>query len=363
LSDRPLRVLVVDDSVLYRMSIRRALVQIPGVEVVDSAVDGKQALEKLAQHDPDLLTLDVQMPGTDGIEVLREMRRRGVRARAVMVSSLTAAGAAATTDALLEGAFDFLCKPAGSDPEQNLRELRDALQERIDAFRATCSDAAPASRATTFAAATPEAATPARTSRAAGHDVPEVVVVASSTGGPEALRVVLPALPASLSVPVLVVQHMPADFTAALARRLAELCPLPVVEGRDGMAVERGKGRIVVAPGGLQTRIRQEGTGALRMRCVDEPPENGCRPAADFLLRSVAPVFGAKALAVVLTGMGRDGTSGCRDVKEHGGRVIAQAAEGCIVFGMPRSVIEAGLADQVAELPRIADAIVDATAP
>lgn len=353
MSDRPLRVLVVDDSVLYRMTLRRALVQIPGVEVVDSAVDGTQALEKLAQHDPDLLTLDVQMPGADGIEVLREMRRRGVRARAIMVSSLTAAGAAATTDALFEGAFDFLCKPSGSDAEQNLRELREALQEKIDAFRATRGDAPPAARA-------PGAASGAgaRTGAGAARRVPEVVAIASSTGGPEALRVLLPAIPASFAVPILVVQHMPADFTAALARRLGELCPLPVVEGRDGMLVDRGKGRIVVAPGGLQTRIRREGTGALRLRCVDEPPENGCRPAADFLFRSVGPVFGDQALAVVLTGMGRDGTAGCREIKQHGGRVVVQSAEGCVVFGMPRSVIEAGLADQVVDLPRLAGCIV-----
>ena len=278
----PTRVLVVDDSALYRQSITNVLRDSPDVVVVGRAADGAAALEQIAELDPDLLTLDVQMPGIDGIGVLREIKSRRGRARAIMVSSFTAAGAEVTTEALLEGAFDFVLKPSGGTPEANREQLKEALLQRIVAFRE--SQQGRLSRrpirvpAGGVAETTPHATSPCR-----------AVLIGTSTGGPAALKTVLSKLPESLSVPVLVVQHMPPKYTQSLAARLDTLCPLRVMEAVDGAEVEAGT--VLIAPGGRHMQLRRKGQ-QFSTQLIDDPPELGCRPAINYLLRSAADVSG-----------------------------------------------------------------------
>ena len=346
--DVPVRLLIVDDSALYRLAIRQSLQDLPGVVIVGVAKDGVDALQKIEEFDPDLLTLDVQMPDMDGIEVLQEINRRGLRPKAIMVSSLTAHGAQATTDALLEGAFDFILKPSSTDSAENRALLKDALAERITAFRQTSRDIGGTQPGAVFV---PVLGTTARPSRV----VPcQAVVIGVSTGGPAALKEVLPALPADLPVPVLVVQHMPAQYTRALAGRLDEMCKLNVVEAASGSEVKPGS--VLVAPGSRQMKLRRRDDRVLA-QITDDAPENGCRPALDYLLRSVVRVFGGDVLSVIMTGMGRDGFLGCQLLKEQGGSVFIQHPRGCVVFGMPKAVMDGGLADRVLPLGRIAPAI------
>jgi two-component system chemotaxis response regulator CheB len=353
LSDTPLRILVVDDSALYRQSITNVLRGVSDAHVVGSAGNGLEALAKIAELDPDLLTLDVQMPDMNGIEVLREMNRRRMRTKAIMVSGLTHQGAQVTTDALMEGAFDFILKPSSGDSNANRQALCDALSERILAFRQS-RDRSGYSRSPQLAnrSVAPEAVVDhAPVPRSACR----AVILGTSTGGPLALKTVLPRLPAVLSVPVLVVQHMPATYTASLASRLNAASELEVVEAVDQMAASAG--RVILAPGGRHLKLVDSAAG-LRVRLSDDPPENSVRPAADYLLRSAADALGGDVLAVIMTGMGRDGLEGCRRLRQEGGYVFAQGQEDCVVFGMPKAVIDAGLADRVLPLGKIAPAIV-----
>jgi two-component system chemotaxis response regulator CheB len=348
-TDAPVRILIVDDSALYRLAIRHSLQDLPGVIIVGVAKDGVDALQKIEEFAPDLLTLDVQMPDIDGIGVLREIKRRRLRTKAIMVSSLTAHGAKATMDALLEGAFDFILKPSSAESGENGRLLKDALAERIAAFRQTSRDR---DALKPGAVSVPEPDTTARSSKPVSC---QAVVIGVSTGGPSALKQVLPALPANLPVPVLVVQHMPAKFTGALAGRLDEICKLNVVEAASGSEVKPGS--VLVAPGGRQMKLRRQDDRVI-VQITDDAHENGCRPAVDYLLRSVVSVFGGDVLSVVMTGMGRDGFLGCQLLKQQGGSVFVQHPRGCVVFGMPKAVMDGGLADRVLPLSRIAPAIV-----
>jgi two-component system chemotaxis response regulator CheB len=346
----PVRILVVDDSALYRQSLHNILRDVAGAVIVGVAKDGAQALQKIEELDPDLLTLDVQMPGMDGIQVLREVKRRRLRPRAIMVSSLTSEGAQVTTDALLEGAFDFILKPSGSDSISNRQQLRSALEEKLAAFReASGRRATRGGRAQRVGAGAVMEAAPAPGA------VCQAVVIGTSTGGPEALKAVLPKLPAALGVPILVVQHMPAQYTLSLAARLNEICQLQVAEAQDWS--EAIAGSVLVAPGGRQMKVESDG-GRLLVRVNDDPPERGVRPSVDYLLRSVADELSGNALAVIMTGMGRDGLEGCKRLKQAGGYVFAQCQDDCVVYGMPKAVIEESLADRALPLGKIAPAIV-----
>jgi two-component system chemotaxis response regulator CheB len=354
LSDGVIRILVVDDSALYRQLLRNVLREIPDVEVVGTAKSGQEALDLVQEMSPDLLTLDVRMPGTDGIEVLRELKRRRSRTKAVMVSSLTADGAQVTTDALLEGAFDFIHKPSSSDANANRQSLHTALLDKIQTFRASFSSKL--ARRPGSAALKPgePPARPEEDFDAALAGRCEAVVIGTSTGGPVALREVLPLLPGDFAVPLLIVQHMPPQYTHSLAARLNEASPLEVVEGCDGMPLEPGWAYI--APGGRHMKVGLR-AGRKVIRITDDPPENSCRPAADYLFRSAAEMFDGKVLAVIMTGMGRDGVEGCRAIKQRGGFVMTQQADSCVVYGMPKAVVEEQLTDQVVSLERLASAI------
>jgi two-component system, chemotaxis family, protein-glutamate methylesterase/glutaminase len=364
-----LRVLVVDDSALYRQLVRNVLRDIPDVEVVGVAKTGTEALELIPKLTPQLLTLDVQMPDMNGLELLRELKQRRSPVKAIMLSSLTAEGTKVTTDALLAGAFDFIQKPSGPDAGANRDILFAALTEKLNAFRASIKSKLSQTKKSAAASAEnskPVAADSTSTtntssekpalSSAASSKFIQAVVIGTSTGGPVALREVLPKLPSDLGIPVFVVQHMPANFTRSLADRIGDVSRLPISEGSHGTVVEAN--RIYIAPGGFHLRITRNQRGQPMLETSEDPPEHNCRPAVDYLFRSAAAVYGGKLLAVILTGMGRDGTEGCRLIKSMGGKVIAQHPEGCIVYGMPKAVIEEQLADRVVPLEKIADWIV-----
>ena len=351
MDSRPLKVLVVDDSALYRQTICNALREIGSVQVVGTAKDGHDALDKIKQLDPDVLTLDFEMPGLDGVQVLRRMSRRGVRAKAIMVSSYTEEGGKVTTDALMEGAFDFVLKPTKGTPDENRIALHAALLEKLVAIADTISQAAsPAVQASSD----PSNFRPPRRKRRDESKGTDAVVIGASTGGPIVLRKVLSALPGDFPVPVIVVQHMPEQFTAPLARRLNEVCELNVVETAEAQRIRAGG--VYIAKGGKHTKIVRREKHVI-VHLSDDPQENSCRPAVDYTLRSATNAYDGNVLAAILTGMGKDGVKGCEYLADKGGRVIAQSPEDCAVFGMPKAVIEQGLADSVVPGDRVAKAI------
>lgn len=336
-----IRVLVVDDSVLIRKGLTLALEADPDIEVVGSAPDGKLALQKLEQLNPDVVTLDVEMPVMDGLTTLQEIRRRGHQQRVVMLSSHTAEGASTTLEALEKGADDYAKKRTeGSTIEQCLDQLRDEIVPKIKQF----FPIRPATRAE--APRKPSvAAAPVRRSRA-----PEVLVIGISTGGPQALNTILPKFSASFPLPILIVQHMPPTFTDLLAKRLNQLSPLEVLEAKEGMEIH--KGRVLIAPGDYHLTMRRSGT-TLVAHLDQNPPENCCRPAADVLFRSAAEIWGGSVLCLVMTGMGQDGLAGARTLKANGATILAQDEASSVVWGMPGEIARAGLADALLSLSQI----------
>ena len=338
-----LSVLVVDDSALYRQMLKHAIAGIEGAEVVGTAADGLEAVEMVAELQPDLVTLDVQMPKLDGLGTLRELKRRSLQPLVVMVSSLTARGAPETVDALLHGAIDCVLKPSGMDPHLARDELRRALQARITAILTSWRDA------TGSSAVVAEPTGPPAKLVGGGGDL---IAIGASTGGPEALRKVLVQLPAGLMVPVFIVQHMPATFTESLARRLDEIAALPVQLAKPDMLVKPG--HAYLAPGGFHLNVVRRDPGVV-CKLSQAPARHGCRPSMDELLESLVDVYGERIVATILTGMGCDGLAGCRAVKAAGGAVVAQNRESSAVYGMPKAVIDAGLADVVLPLDAIGD--------
>ena len=335
----PIRVLVVDDTVVVRKLVSDVLEADPEVTVAATAPNGRVALQKVPMVAPDVVVLDVEMPVMDGLETLRALRDERPDLPVIMFSSLTERGASTTLDALALGARDYVAKPTGAGGLEGARaRVRDELVPRIKAL---------GRRPAPGAAAAPPAPRPA-SGPAARVDA---VVVGVSTGGPNALAEVLPALRADLPVPVLVVQHMPPLFTKSLAERLDRASALAVREAADGDVP--GPGTVWIAPGGRHLEAVREG-GAVRLRTHEGPPENNCRPAVDVLFRSAAAVWGRHALGVVLTGMGHDGRVGAEHLARAGARVVAQDEASSVVWGMPGAVARAGLADAVVPLGRVA---------
>lgn len=358
MSQQPLRVLVVDDSVLYRKIITELLSAIPGVEVVGTAVNGEVALTKIEQLAPDLVTLDVEMPVMDGLMTLRQLRAQGKdEVVVVMVSAFTKEGASVTVEALNLGAYDFITKPNEADPDKN-RELlslqfrpllNNLITKRI--LRQTIR---------TFGAKSGAEVVPASGTRlppAPASQRVEVIAIGISTGGPNALAELLPRLPATIRVPILIVQHMPKLFTGALADSLNSKSAIRVVEGQNDQQLAAGTAYI--APGGQQMKvIVKKNQPGYYLEINNDPPENHCLPSADYLFRSVAKVYQAHALGVIMTGMGADGTLGLRLMKRQGAQVIAQDEASCVVYGMPFEAYKAGVTDVVCPLTDIADEIV-----
>ncbi|SDQ20616.1 chemotaxis response regulator protein-glutamate methylesterase [Quadrisphaera sp. DSM 44207] len=360
----PIRVMVVDDSVVVRRIVTDVLSEDPGIEVVGTAVNGKVALAKVDQLKPELITMDIEMPEMDGIAAVRALRAKGVRAPVVMFSTLTERGASATLDALSAGADDYVTKPANvGSVAQSMDSVREQLVPKIKALTGR-PVGLPAARAGAGAGTGLGAGLGAGLGTAsvripsvpapAVRKKPAVLAIGSSTGGPEALARVLPALPASLPVPVVIVQHMPPVFTRQFAQRLDRLCALDVVEAVAGVPLEPGT--VHLAPGDHHLTVRSSG-GVLRTALDQGAPENFCRPAVDVLFRSVVQAYAGAVLAVVLTGMGADGRIGAGQVRAAGGRVLAQDQATSVVWGMPGAVTQAGFADEVLPLGEVATAV------
>ena len=362
-----LRVLVADDAVLFRRTISDALASLPEVEVVGSAANGKLALQKVRELKPDLLTLDLEMPELDGLGVLDALRQSGDKVSVIVVSALTRRGGDLTLRALEKGAFDFITKPDTGSAETSLENIRRELAPRLRALvnrlairsilhRPTPTTAPPATAYSHPTEQKPAGSNLAgiadRMNRLISQTKPEMVLIGVSTGGPVALARLLPQLPKDLGVPVLIVQHMPAVFTQSLADSLALKCALKVREAASGEVIVANT--VYIAPGGRQMRLTANLAGSRSIQITDDPPENNCRPAVDYLFRSVASHFPGRAMAVILTGMGNDGTLGLRLLKRHGAFVIAQDEASCVVYGMPKSAVDAGVADVVLPLDAIA---------
>ena len=335
-----IRVLVVDDSVVVRRLLSDALGADPAIQVVGIAPTGAIALARLPQLTPDLVTLDLEMPEMDGLATLRAIRAAYPTLPVLMVSRYTQRLARASLDALSMGASDYLTLPEHGGLANANDWIKGQLIPRIKQL------ARPAGRPSSSGVDTPRPSTTGLESRSRI----EVVAIGSSTGGPQALAAVLSALPIPFPVPMVIAQHMPPDFTRQLAERLSVLTSLTVREATPDALLEPGD--VWIARGGLHlTTIRDH--RYHRLRLLATPPENSCRPSADVLFRSVAEVFGAGVLAVVLTGMGQDGLRGCEAIRAAGGQVLTQDRATSVVWGMPGAVTEAGLSHQVLPLDEI----------
>lgn len=347
-----IRVLVVDDSAAIRRIVSDAVSQDPDLELAGTAPNGKIALDQVSRQKIDIITLDVEMPELDGLQTLRAIRQTHRTLPIIMFSALTERGARTTIEALTAGANDYLCKTGNDGAMNAVERVRAELIPRVKALVAKArawQTGAPLASPT----AAPRVALAApRTGRI------ELVAIGVSTGGPAALGELLPRLPADLPVPVLVVQHMPALFTRMLAERLSSQSKVRVEEARSGQVPEPGQ--VLIAPGDFHMVMGRE-LGSPRVSLNQGPLENGCRPAVDPMFKSVAEIFGDRALGLILTGMGVDGLRGAEAIRSRGGRIWAQDESTSVVWGMAGAVTRAGLAEQVLPLTKIADALVDAT--
>jgi two-component system chemotaxis response regulator CheB len=331
------RIVVADDSGFMRRLLAASLEKV-GYDVVGVGKDGDEALALCERLRPDAMTLDLAMPGKDGIAVLRALREAASPVPVVVVSAFSPAHGARAVDALAEGAFELVSKPAAGEPFENfVKELDDKVGAAAQA-RSPRQVASPSQR---------RPAAPAQ--RRSGK--PSLVVIACSTGGPRALADLVPKLPSPLGAGTLIVQHMPPGFTGSLATRLDNASALNVVEAGDGAPVEPHTA--LLAPGGSHLRLN----GDRRAHLSDDEAIGGLRPRADLTIKDAAERWGDRLLLVVLTGMGRDGLEGARQVKAHGGRVLVEAESSCTVYGMPRAIAEAGLADQILDLSDLPAAI------
>jgi two-component system chemotaxis response regulator CheB len=352
-----IRVLIVDDSAVIRGALGRIVDSQPDMTVVTTAPNGRVALDALRHLPVDVVLLDIEMPELDGLSALPLILGQYPATRVIMASSLTQRGAEVTMQALALGAADYIAKPAAKHGSATLASLATEIASKVRAIgRAARGNPVPrAERGAIGAAfATPATARTALLASSGGDAVPRVLAIATSTGGPNALAELLAGLPADYPLPILITQHMPPIFTTLLAQRLMRDAGRECVEATDGEPVRRGC--TYVARGDFHMTVQTlEGHPFLRL--TQTPPENYCRPAADPMLRSVASIYGASTLAVVLTGMGEDGRRGCEEVRRRGGRVIAQDEATSVVWGMPGAVVNAGLANRVLPLSDIASHI------
>jgi two-component system, chemotaxis family, protein-glutamate methylesterase/glutaminase len=343
-SPNPVRVMVVDDSAFMRFAITQQLNEDPELQVVGTASNGNEALQLIPTLQPDVITLDVEMPHLDGLSTLREIMRKYPRP-VIMFSSLTKEGASETIQALILGAVDFIAKP---NNRLDIRtEMSDIAVKIKQAAKAKVKSAVVRRR---LPAAPLESDKPEKKVHPYRKNTP-VILIGSSTGGPGALNEIIPALPANLTSPVLIVQHMPSGFTRSLAERLNNISSLKVKEAEPGD--ELMVGQVLLAPGGFHMVLDEYERIVLNQK----PTVHGVRPSVDVTLNSLTQRFGKNVIAVILTGMGSDGTLGSSILHTAGGHVIAEHEDTCVVWGMPRSVVEAGAASAVLPRPQIARAI------
>jgi two-component system chemotaxis response regulator CheB len=342
------RLLIVDDSAVIRQAVAAAFAEAPGLEVVGTASTGRLALIQIPLLQPDVVLLDISMPGMDGIETLAAIRRTQPQLPVIILNVLTTQAASATLGALIRGATDFVMKPVGDFPsEAALKVLIDELSVKVALW---CP--AGVHRPSLVAAVPPAVVRYGNGVTAARVDV---LVIGTSTGGPAALMDLMSRLPADFPVPILIVQHMPPIFTKLLADRLDATSKISVAEAEGAPTVSPGQAWI--APGDFHMEVRRDGS-VVRIVTQRNPPENSCRPAVDVLFRSVAQVYGPHVLAVVMTGMGQDGLRGCQEIRAAGGQILVQDEASSVVWGMPGFVVRAGIADQVVPLSRMGDEII-----
>ena len=355
MSDETIRVLVVDDSAFVRKVVREMLSRHADLEVVGTARDGEEALQYVEELRPDVVTCDLMMPRVDGVEfVRRQMRRRPLP---ILVLTSSPEDAPRVLETLQAGAVDLVRKPTALATDE-LLSIREQLAQKVrDAARAVVGNLR--------GEAPPEAAVPPPLKPAFSPAVPsiagkvDVVVIGISTGGPQALRRLLPMFPADFPVPIALVLHMPVGYTALYAQKLDEICALEVVEAHEG--AELRAGRVIVAQAGRHLVLRRTITGKVMAHLSMQPIDKIHRPSVDVLFRSAADVYGERVLAVVMTGMGDDGKQGASWIKACGGAVLSEAESSCVIYGMPRSVAEAGLSDAAVPLEGMAQAILQRT--
>jgi two-component system chemotaxis response regulator CheB len=347
---QPIRVLVVDDSAFLRKVVSQMLARSDAIRVIGTARDGEEALEMVEKHRPDVVTLDLMMPVMDGVEFLKEqMRRRPVP---VVVCSIAHESGEQALGALDAGAVDFVRKPTALATEK-VFEIADELIAKV-----TAAAGVRMSRVERVRAAVPAGAGPPEPRPAAGVPVVDVVVIGVSTGGPQALRHLVPQLPADFPVAVAMVLHMPIGYTEMYARRLDEISSLRVVEAHEGQVI--GAGTVFLAPAGRHLTFVRGEDGSVRAHLDVRPADTPHRPAVDVLFESAATLYGSRVLGVVMTGMGQDGLLGAAHVKAQGGRIFTEAESSCVVYGMPRVVDEASLSDRSVPLAQLAAAIMEA---
>ncbi len=357
-----IKVLVVDDTAVYRRIASDVLAEIPGVEVIGAASNGRIAMNKIASLKPDLLTLDIEMPEMNGLEVLSRIKKECPDIGAVMLSTLTLKGGDMTMKALELGAFDFICKPQSGNMDENRQALKKAMTPILKAFSRTKEikrllkggHGLQKTEQQTKKLSGQGSANRKKTGvTGSQRRKSEIVVIGISTGGPNALADMMPKLPPGLGAPILIVQHMPPVFTQSLAKSLNSKCPFEVREAVDGEIIQPGKA--LIAPGGKQMKVEAAANGISRIiRITDDAPENSCKPSADYLFRSVAHHYVGRATGVIMTGMGSDGTLGLKLMKRNSATIIAQDEASCVVYGMPGEAVKAGIVDVVAPLDKIA---------
>lgn len=341
---RVTRVLVVDDSAFVRKVVSQMLSRSPFIEVVATARDGEEALELAARHEPDVVTLDLMMPRMDGIEFLR--RQMAIRPIPVVICSIAHDSGELAMQAFDAGAVEFIQKPTALATDR-VFDLADELVAKVKAAALV--------KISRLGVVTKTAVVPAAPLPVAPKGQVDIVVLGVSTGGPQALRQLVPRLPAEFPAPLAMVLHMPVGYTQMYAERLNEISALEVVEARDGDLVRPGVA--LLAPAGRHLSFVRQGDGSVRAHLDLRPFDTQHRPAVDVLFRSAADVYGARVLGVVMTGMGSDGVLGAAHIKAQGGRVITEAESSCVVYGMPRAVTEAGLSDQSFALHELAGAL------
>lgn len=340
-----IKVLVVDDSALMRKIISDMISSQDDMEVIQTAKNGQDLMLKLENVKPDIITLDVEMPIMDGISTLREMKRRNLDIKVIVLSSVDGNAADITMNCLQEGAFDFVAKPSG---EISL-DINKVEEELISKIRVAASSNLSVSRQAAQLNKTVECVS---FNKSGNNQRIDAVVLGASTGGPKALYSVLTKLPANLGVPIFVVQHMPVGFTKAFAQRLNDNCLLTVVEACEGMVIENNK--VYVAQAGFHMQILSN----KRIRLNNEPSIWGVRPAVDMLFKSASKVYGNHLMSVVLTGMGKDGADGTKSVKTNGGVTISEDKSTCVIYGMPKVTFETGMVDMVLPLLQIPSTII-----
>ncbi len=367
--DTDLKVLIVDDSRIFRSVIEKILNDAKRIKVVGSVRNGEKAIEFIKTNPVDIVTLDQEMPDMDGLETLKAIQQFNSENKpaadigVIMISAFTVKGAEITMKALEEGAFDFIAKPEGEDMEENIAVLQRQLTVKLHNFatnRLGRKKVAPVSATMPIAKAKVETKTDSEEKKKKIEYAPasanvRAVLIGVSTGGPKALLQMLPGLSEKIDLPIFIVQHMPPTFTQSLAKSLDAKCRHTVIEGLHNDLIKND--HIYVAPGGKHMVLTRDANKQIITALTDEPPENGCRPSVDVLFRSAPAIFRGDLVAIILTGMGNDGTKGLEPLKQAGAHVIAQDEKTSVVWGMPGSVVNAGLADKELPLDDIPEAV------